>query len=388
MASSGDAASHIDLFALTDANSLRTHLASILASVPDAMVVIDEHGRMIAFSAAAEAMFGYAAQDVLGRNVNLLMTGQDFDRHDVYMESYLGGKAPKIIGIGRLVLARRADGSEFPVDLKIGEARIGDRRIFTGYIRDITEQRRAEQRMRELQAELLHFSRMSTVGTMASGLAHELNQPLTAVANYLEASRDLLNSPDPKTVSMVQEALDEAAKQSVRAGRIIRRLRDYVARGEIDAKGCNLKSLLVDAVTLAKMGAEADPIDITLEVATGVTVFVDQIQVQQVIVNLVRNAAEALVETPKGKIDISVQELDDRFVSIAVEDNGPGLPSDIADQLFRPFATSKSNGMGLGLSICKTIIEAHGGEISAKTGVNGGARFVFQLPRDRAKEQV
>ncbi len=385
MALSGDAAPPIDFAGLDDAQALRTHLASILASVPDAMVVIDEDGRIIAFSAAAQAMFGYTVDQVLGRNVSMLMTDKDVDLHDGYMRNYLIGGPAKIIGVGRLVTARRANGEAFPVDLKIGEAQISGGRIFTGYMRDVSEQLSAAQRLRELQAELVHFSRMSAVGTMASGLAHELNQPLTAVANYLEASRDLLERPDDDTIQMVREALDEAAKQSVRAGRIIRRLRDYVARGEIDARACDLQALLADAVALAKMGPEAAAIAIDLEVDSSIDVLVDPIQIQQVIVNLVRNATEALATTRAPRIDISARVESERFVSVAVEDNGPGLPQEIADQLFRPFATSKSDGMGLGLSICQTIIEAHGGAISAGDGANGGARFVFQLPRDGVK---
>ncbi|MEM8921748.1 MAG: PAS domain S-box protein, partial [Pseudomonadota bacterium] len=179
-------------FDASDAGALQTLLSTILASVPDAMIVIDESGRIVAFSAAAEAMFGYQAEDVRGKNVSCLMTDADRPHHDEYIGTYLKTGRRRIIGIGRVVKARLADNREIPVDLKIGEAKIGEHRLFTGYIRDLSEQQRAEHRLREMQAELTNFSRLSVVGTMASAMAHELNQPLTAVANYLEASRDLL----------------------------------------------------------------------------------------------------------------------------------------------------------------------------------------------------
>ena len=237
-------------------DALRSLLKSILASVPDAMIVINELGRIVAFSAAAERMFGYKADDVAGKNVSVLMGGHDHAYHDTYINNYLETGEKQIIGIGRVVEARLANGDTIPVELKIGEAKLGEHRLFTGYIRDITEQQIVEHRIKQMQAELGNFSRLSAVGTMASAMAHELNQPLTAVANYLEAARDLLSTPDPQTLEIVREALDEASKQSVRAGQIIRRLRDYVSRGEIETRPTDLKAVLSDAASLAKIGVE------------------------------------------------------------------------------------------------------------------------------------
>ncbi|MEO0785214.1 MAG: ATP-binding protein [Pseudomonadota bacterium] len=371
---------------LTDAplqtlEALQIHLESVLASVPDAMIIINREGTILQFSRAARELFGYENEDIIGQHVSVLMTSRDADLHDAYMSRYEETQKPRIIGIGRVVMAKKADGSEFPIDLKIGEAKIGDTSIYTGFLRDLTEKQKSELRMREMQAELVHFSRLSAVGTMASALAHELNQPLTAIANYLEAGRDLLDTPDQESLSLAQEAMDEAAKQSVRAGVIVRKLRDYVARGEITARTVALRPLLNDSVSLALIGTSGDTVQITCDVAANITdVMVDPIQIQQVVINLLRNAFEALSDMAGARIDVSATRLDDEFVTISITDNGPGIDPEIAEQLFRPFTTSKTTGMGLGLSICQTIVEAHGGEIRAHADLEEGTCFSFTIP--------
>src|SRR5690606_22686780 len=168
------------------------HLRSILETVPDAMVVIDEKGRIISFSKAAERMFGFAEAELLGENVSALMPSPDRERHDGYLQRYLETGEKKIIGIGRLVTARRRDGTTFPMELSVGEATIGAERIFTGFIRDLTERQEAEKRLHTLQDELAHVSRVTAMGTLATSIAHELNQPLTAIANYVETASDML----------------------------------------------------------------------------------------------------------------------------------------------------------------------------------------------------
>ncbi|WP_300395424.1 PAS domain-containing sensor histidine kinase [Henriciella sp.] len=363
-----------------DVDALHQHFRSILNSVPDAMVVINDAGIITAFSKAAETLFGYGANELLGQNVSILMAPADKVQHDNYINRYLRTGERQIIGIGRTVTARRKDGSLFPIDLKIGEAKIGEHFLFTAFMRDLTEQRRNESRMKALQAELVHFSRLSSVGTMASALAHELNQPLTVVTNYLEAARDLLDSPDPETLAMVQEALAEAAKQSVRAGQIVRKLRDYVSRGEIEKRPTPLVPLLGDAVALlqAEMGKPANRVEVSVG-ETITDIMADPIQIQQVVINIARNALEAMDGQADPCVRITAAPASGGYVMIAIEDNGPGIDKDVADQLFKPLASSKTTGMGLGLSICKTIVEAHGGTIEAMPGEDGGTRFVFTV---------
>jgi PAS domain S-box-containing protein len=220
----------------TDRDS-EAHLRSILATVPDAMVVIDEQGYILSFSAAAEKMFGFAEADVLDENVSMLMPSPDRERHDRYLADYLNTGERKIIGIGRVLTARHRDGHSFPIELSVGEAWMGERRIFTGFIRDLTERQRTELRLQDLQSELAHVGRVSEMGTLASSLAHELNQPLTAVTNYCESARDLLSgTPDSEILEMVREALNDAAGQAVRAGQIVRRLRDFISHGQTERR--------------------------------------------------------------------------------------------------------------------------------------------------------
>jgi len=369
----------------TDLEALQLHLRSILASVPDGMIVIDEKGKILAFSSAAEKLFSYNAVDVIGADVSLLMGGHDEANHQTYVNTYLETGKRHIIGVGRVVTAKRSDGTLFPVDLKIGEAKVGDHYLFTAFVRDLSEQRRNELRMQEMQAELVHFSRMSAVGTMASALAHELNQPLTAVANYLEAARDLLESDSDNAREILHEALDEASRQAVRAGEIVRKLRGYVSRGEIDARSVTLAPLLIDSIALARISGDmADiPIDKDIEPDLG-AVLADPIQVQQVVINLLRNAAEALNGVASPKMRVAARKHPESFVTVEVCDNGPGMSEEVRKTLFKPFMTSKSQGMGLGLSICQTIIEAHGGKIEATPAAEGGTCFRFTLRQDTA----
>jgi two-component system, LuxR family, sensor kinase FixL len=363
-----------------DVDALHQHFRSILQSVPDAMVVINDAGIITAVSKAAETLFGYEADQLLGRNVSILMSPTDKSQHDGYISRYLRTGERQIIGIGRTVTARRSDGSLFPIDLKIGEAKIGDHYLFTAFMRDLTEQRRNETRMKALQAELVHFSRLSSVGTMASALAHELNQPLTVVTNYLEAARDLLDAPDEETMKMVQEALTEAAKQSVRAGQIVRKLRDYVSRGEVEKRPTDLVPLLGDAVALVQTEMSAETGAISVSVAENTPhVMIDPIQIQQVIINIVRNAIEAMGAQIDPKIEIRAMIGGNGMVLVTIEDNGPGIDREVSEHLFRPLASSKSTGMGLGLSICRTIVEAHGGTIEAMPAGDTGTRFAFTL---------
>jgi len=357
------------------------HLRSILATVPDAMVVIEENGDILSFSAAAEKMFGYSEDEVLGRNVRMLMPSPDRERHDGYLGTYLATGKRKIIGIGRITTALRSDGSTFPIELAVGEAWIGDHRIFTGFIRDLTERQQAELRLQDLQSELAHVGRVSEMGTLASSLAHELNQPLAAIANYCEAARDLLDrASDPASLEMVREALDEAAKQSIRAGQIVRRLRDFMSHGESERRLESLPKLVGEANALALVGSREHGIDVQIDLDPKAgEVFVDRIQVQQVLINLIRNAIDAMVESPRRSLRISTLK-QDGMVRVTVSDTGTGISEPIAEQLFQPFVTSKKAGMGIGLSICRTIVEAHGGRIWFKSEADGGTAFSFTLP--------
>ena len=361
--------------------ALEAHLDSILETVPDAMIVIDERGLILSFSAAAERMFGYSEAELLGENISALMPSPDRERHDQYLENYLATGERRIIGIGRITTARRRNGVAFPIDLHIGEARAGAEKVFTGFIRDLTERQVTQRRLHDLQAELAHVARVTAMGTLATALAHELNQPLTAIANYVETARDLLHDPNDKVLEVVRDALNECAAQSVRAGQIVRRLRDYISRGEVDRKPESLKQLISEASVLAMIGAGELGVEIEVRLEpTCDDVLVDRIQIQQVILNLVRNAFEAMDDSPNRRVRISSCREAFGSIRVTIADSGPGLEPELAGKLFQPFNSTKTQGMGLGLSICHTIIRGHAGRIWAETSDMGGTAFHFTLP--------
>ena len=356
------------------------HLRSILATVPDAMVVIDERGHILSFSAAAEQMFGFTQAEVVGENVSILMPSPDRERHDGYIERYRETGTKKIIGTGRVTTARRRDGSTFPIELSVGEAMTPEGRVFTGFIRDLTESQTAERRLHQLQDELAHVARVSAVGSLASALAHELNQPLAAITNYMEAAQGPVDD-DALDPELLREAVSSAAQQALRAAKIVRRLRDFIARGETVRQVESLKKLVREASALALLGAGKNEIEVRVPLDPAADlVNVDAINVQQILFNLIRNALEAMEEARVKRLEIQSTRLPDGMVELSVSDSGAGLSPEVAANLFEPFRTTKSSGMGLGLSICRTLVEAQGGRIRAKPSASGGSTFAFTLP--------
>ena len=357
------------------------HLRSILETAPDAIVVIDEKGQMLSFSVSAERMFGYSEDEVLGENVSMLMPSPDRERHDSYLQRYMRTGERRIIGIGRVLTARHRDGTTFPIELSVGEARINDDRVFTGFIRDLTERQQTELRVHDLQSVLAHVQRVSEMGTLATSLAHELNQPLTAIANYVETARDILQDvPDEETLVVIREALDECASQSVRAGQIVRRLRDFIARGETEQRIESLQRLITEASALALVGAGDQNLEVDVRLDPQADrILVDRIQIQQVILNLIRNAIEAMADQPIRRLLISSERQAGGFVQVTVADSGPGLADEVSERLFEPFRSTKATGLGLGLSISAAIVSAHGGRIWAEPSKLDGTAFHFTI---------
>ncbi|HJT41947.1 MAG TPA: PAS domain S-box protein [Rhizomicrobium sp.] len=356
------------------------HLQSVLDTVPDAMVVIDTRGIMQSFSATAERLFGYRASEAIGQNVSILMPQPYRGHHDAYLSRYMATGERRIIGVGRLVVGQRKDGSTFPMELSVGEMRSGDRRFFTGFVRDLTERQQTQQRLQDLQSELIFMSRFTALGEMASTLAHELNQPLTAATAFLNGTRRLLDGGKPDDIPLARGGVESAAEQMLRAGQIIKRLREFVARGETDRQAENLVKLIEEASALALVGAKetGTQVSFSFDPAAGF-VLVDRIQIQQVILNLVRNAIEAMQESGQRELQVSTRWVDPETVEIAVRDTGPGIAPDIAENLFQPFMTTKPQGMGVGLSISRTIVEAHGGRLWAEPNPSGGTIFRLTL---------
>lgn len=345
------------------------------------MIVIDEQGRIQSFSAAAERLFGYAGKEVLGHNISLLMPEPYRSQHDAYMARYLSTGERRIIGIGRVVVGQRKDESTFPMELAVGEMRSNNRRYFTGFVRDLTERQKTETRLQELQSELVHMSRFTALGEMASTLAHEINQPLTAIANYLKGCRRILERLEGDQVPMLREAVNQAAEQALRAGQVIRHLREFVSRGESERHIENLPKLVQEASALALVGAKEKDVRVSFRLDPNAPlVLADRIQVQQVLLNLIRNAIEAMQDVSRRELVVATRALpEEGQVEVSVEDTGPGLAPEVAAQLFQPFVTTKKHGMGVGLSICRTIVESHGGRIAAQARPGGGTAFRFTL---------
>jgi two-component system, LuxR family, sensor kinase FixL len=371
-------------------DELRTresHFRSILDTVPDAMIVIDEHGVMQFFSSAAERQFGYTEAEAIGKNISELMPEPDRSRHDGYLARYLKTGERRIIGIGRIVTGMRKDGTTFPMYLTIGEMQSAGRPFFTGFVRDLTEQQQTQARLQELQSELVHVSRLSAMGEMASALAHELNQPLSAISNYMKGSRRLLADSTDVNAPKIEAALDRAAEQAIRAGDIIRRLRAFVAREASEKRVESLSKLIEEAGALGLAGAREQGVILrfNLDPANDL-VLADRVQIQQVLVNLFRNALEAMAVSTHRELIASNAKAADDMIEIAISDTGHGFGVDTHVNLFQPFFTTKETGMGVGLSISRTIIETHGGRMWAETNQAGGATFRFTLPAGSARD--
>src|SRR5262249_21909956 len=356
-------------------------LRSILETAPDAVIVIDERGIMESFSPAAERLFGLTAAEAIGRNVSILMPSPYRERHDGYIRHYLETGERRIIGIGRIVVGRRKDGSTFPMELAVGEAMVNGRRLFTGFIRDLTERQVTENRLQELQSELLHVSRLNDVGQMASALAHELNQPLAAIVNYVQAARRLLQADSAALPPKVAETMDKAVMQAARAGEIIRHLRSFISKSESQREIEELNKIIEEATALGLVGAKESGIIVRLALSSeSMPVLVDKVQIQQVVFNLVRNSVEAMAAHPGPReLVVATALVDAKTAQVSVSDTGPGLAAHVRAQLFQPFVTTKEKGMGLGLSICRSIIDAHGGRLWATHGADRGATFQFTL---------
>jgi two-component system sensor kinase FixL len=303
------------------------------------------------------------------------------ENHDGYLARYRATGEKRIIGLRRVVTGQRKDGGVFPHEISVGEVRVDGVQLFTSFLRDVTERQQTHNRMQELQAELSHVSRLNEMGQMASALAHEINQPLTAATNYFEAGRRLSARGDAAALERAGASFENAAAQVARATQIVRRLRDFVGKGDGARRGESVGRLIAEASALALIGAKDSGVRVEMQIAAGLPdVLADKIAVQQVIVNLIRNAVEAMEGCARRELTLGAEPDGDGMISISIADTGPGIATEIAERLFRPFVTTKPQGMGVGLSICRSIVEAHGGTLAAAANGAGGATFRFTIP--------
>lgn len=355
---------------------------ALLDAAVDAIIVIDHAGRIETFNSAAEVIFGFSAQDVLGKNVSLLMPEPDRSQHDDYIRSYLESGNAKIIGFGRDVQGKRRSGSIFPIGLSVGEIPTGGQPKFVGIIQDITERKRSEEEAHQIRERLSQFGRLSTLGEMAAGLAHELNQPLAAIATYTQACQRLIESGKSDDDEILA-TLKKCDVQARRAGDVIRRLRQFVQKRELGRQAVSCEKLIHDLAVLAEVDARNNRIPLTIDVDEGLpNVVVDAVQIQQVILNLIRNGIDAMstMEQKDKGISVSVTMLKNGEIEIAVTDHGDGISEEAEKKIFQAFFTTKPTGLGLGLAICQSIVTSHGGVLSFTSNPSGGTTFRFSLP--------
>ncbi|MCY3818097.1 MAG: PAS domain S-box protein [Gammaproteobacteria bacterium] len=356
-------------------------LRRVVDAALDGMVVIDAAGTVLLYNAACERLFGYAAEEVLGNNVNLLMTPRDRRNHDTYIRNYLRTGKARVIGKGRDVTGRRKDGATFPIRLSVGELRDdADATLFVGTLHDLTETLQTRAHIEELQSELMQVARANTVGEMGSALAHELTQPLSAVVGFVEASTALIDRAGGEMPAKVREYMDQAVAQSLRAGDVIRLLREFTARGDTERSVKDINIVIAETCRMATLGTAADGIELELNLAADLPpVLIDHVQIQQVVLNLVRNSIDALGDRETPAITVETV-LGREAVEVVVGDNGPGLSAEVRERVFEPFVSTKPDGIGIGLSICRTIIEAHGGMIAFDAGTACGTACRFSVP--------
>lgn len=364
-------------------------LSAIIETIPGAVITINREGVVLSFSAGAARMFGYAPDEIIGRKVDELMPSPYREGHDQYLARYHRTGERRIIGIGRIVVAQRKDGSTFPVELSVGEYKAGGQRGYVGHIRDITDSAQAERQIHQLQTNLLQATRASAMGEMSSGLAHELNQPISAIMSYIDAALHLLDQGGGKEAERLREMLGKAAAQSRRAGQIVHHLRRFVMTGETEKAEEDLNMVIQDALAMALIGGAGKGPAVRLELGANLPrALLDRVQIQQVVINLLKNGIEALSGVAHGAICVGSRRHDETFLEVTVRDNGPGIDSEIVDRLFHPFVTTKARGMGIGLSLCRSIIESHGGRIWVSPEARGGTRFTFTVPAvDDSKDE-
>jgi two-component system sensor kinase FixL len=356
---------------------------ALLDAAIDGIIVIDQQGHIRRFNRSAQHMFGYCEEEVLNRNVKLLMPEPDRGQHDTYLQRYLRTGQAAIIGIGREVTGMRKNGETFPMRLSVGEARRQDEVHFVGIVHDLSERQAHMETLKDLERQLFHTDRLLMLGELTAGIAHEMNQPLTAIAAYADALRYLIEQgPEPPDAA-VDTICARISEQSRRAASVVDRLRKLVRSGTSSKARHDVKNIINNMLLLFDYEIKKSGILLQVQVPDApVEVFVDEIQIQQILVNLVKNSIDAIAESGQtdGRIDIVIAAEPDELL-VSVIDNGPGVPHEVLQHLFAPFYTTKAKGVGLGLSICKNIAAVHGGSLSYLPGQPGSTCFILKLPR-------
>ena len=358
-----------------------TRLDALMSTIVDGVIIIDRTGTIAAVNTAVERVFGYSHDELVGKNVRMLMPHHHSANHDQYISNYVRTRKAQIIGIGREVEGQRADGTVFPLDLSIGELQADDETFFVGVLRDLSAKHAQQREFDDLQARHFHLSRISAMNEMGTTIAHEINQPLAANANYVETALLMLDAPEADT-EKISAVLEDALAQNKRAAEIIARMRRFIERGDVALQRIDLEQVIDDALAIGLSKDKHLGLTVTSETRTDHPAKADPVQIQQVLVNLIRNACEAMADAPEKHLSITVEDDPDAagFLVLSVCDTGPGVAEEVIPDLFTAFTTTKPGGMGVGLSISRSIVRAHGGRIWARNRDEGGAEFAFTVP--------
>ncbi|GGB48778.1 hypothetical protein GCM10011316_21130 [Roseibium aquae] len=357
-------------------------LASVLDTAADGIVVINENAQVLAFNKACERLFGYQRSELIGKNVHKLMPSDYAVEHDTYVQNYLDTGEKRIIGIGREVRGRHKDGTEFPIELSVGETETPEGRQFIGIMRDLRPRRAVEEKLADAQSQLVHMTRISAMDEMGAAIAHELNQPLTALLLYLQTASRRLNSTSSDEA--VRSVLDKAIKEVERAGDIIQRMRQLVEKKEPEREDIAVAEFAAECLKLVQLGSGTGKTEFRLKVDPDLpTLSADPVQIRQILVNLLRNGREAVASSDNKRVTLKIRRVD-KVLEFRVCDTGPGVPEAMRSELFRAFRGQKRKGLGLGLAISRSIAQNHGGDLLLEdNGQEAGAVFVLRIPLDK-----
>ena len=359
-------------------------LNSIFNATVDGIITIDATGTIISTNQSITAILGFQETELIGANISKIMPSPHNLLFDSYLKNLFQTGKTKFINQVREVYAKRKNGSLVPVEVTVSEYHIDNKPYFTGIIRDISDRKRKEQLDKQHLDELAHVTRLGLMGELASGIAHEINQPLSAIAAYSQVIIRLIQADQPD-LQTIRETLKKIAGQALRAGNIIRRMREFITPQTKHLSTVDINQLVLDSAELCSDSRKQKNIKVKFDLEKSLpSLAVDHIQIEQVIINLIKNSIDALSTLPNHKPRLlTIETYHDKKLSdieVRIKDNGPGIDDAEKNKLFNPFYTTKTNGMGMGLSICRSIIEAHNGILRFNTKKGKGSTFYFSLP--------